>query len=168
MNSRLTFGLVILLLAGIIFSCKDDNTAERLRKIELEKLANFVEEHNIQDYKKSSGLYFIPKVVGTGDTIKVGDRVQIFYATWLIDSTLIDETSGYLAGHRYEPYEFIVGAGNAITGLEEAVTYMQKGAKAGLVIPSELAYGQNGTYGVNGFTTILMEVEIYKFYPASQ
>jgi FKBP-type peptidyl-prolyl cis-trans isomerase len=42
---------------------------------------------------------------------------------------------------------------------------MKKGTKASLVIPSELAYGQTGTYGVGGFTTLLMEVEVYKVFP---
>jgi len=35
------------------------------------------------------------------------------------------------------------------------------------VLPSELAYGQNGTTGISGFTTLLMEVEVYKVYPYS-
>ena len=60
---------------------------------------------------------------------------------------------------------FIVGAGDVISGLDEAVTYMREGGKARLVIPSELAYGQNGTGSVGGFTTLIMEVEVYKHYP---
>jgi FKBP-type peptidyl-prolyl cis-trans isomerase len=81
---------------------------------------------------------------------------------------LIDQTNGYLLGQRYEPLEYVVGAGSVIAGLEEASTYMQKGTKANLVIPSELAYGQNGSSGVSGFSTLLMEVEVYKIYPAAQ
>ena len=95
-----------------------------------------------------------------------GDRIRIFYATWLIDSTLIDQTNGYLDGYRFEPLEFVVGAGSVIGGLEEAVTYMQAGSVGNLVANSALAYGQNGNTSGNppvpGFTTLLMQVEIYK------
>ena len=75
---------------------------------------------------------------------------------------------GYLDGLRYEPLEFVPGnSEDIIQGLQEAVTYMKPGGKANLVIPSEIAYGQNGNIsgGVGGFTTLLMQVEIYKVYP---
>ncbi len=35
---------------------------------------------------------------------------QIYYATWLIDSTLVDQTNGYIEGHRYEPFVVNVGS----------------------------------------------------------
>lgn len=160
------FNSLILIITGIaFFACSDNNDLEKLRKRELELLAEFIENNYPNETPKSSGLYFIEVVKGEGDTIVPGDRVQIFYSTWTIDSVLIDETNGFNAGLRYEPYEYVVGAGSAITGLEEASLYMQKGAVANLILPSELAYGQNGSSGVAGFTTLLMQVEIYKVYP---
>lgn len=158
-------GFIMIVVAVAFFSCKD-NDLEKLRENELKKLDEFINENYPDADRQMSGLYYIEEIEGTGDTIKFGDRVQIFYSTWTIDSVLIDQTSGYSLGHRYEPYEFVVGSGEAIQGLEEAVSYMKKGSKAHLVIPSELAYGQNGTTGVSGFTTLLMEVEVYKIYPA--
>ncbi|HSM47028.1 MAG TPA: FKBP-type peptidyl-prolyl cis-trans isomerase [Draconibacterium sp.] len=164
-----------LIFSVIIFgflACGDDNSLEKLRKKELETLDAYMQANYPDVDPKKSGLYFIEVVKGTGDTIFPGDRIQIFYATWLIDSTLIDETNGYTDGYRFEPYEFVVGDGTAITGLEEAATYMQKGTVANLIINSQLAYGQNGnTYGtppVPGFTTLLMQVEVYKIYKAGQ
>jgi FKBP-type peptidyl-prolyl cis-trans isomerase len=163
------FFLPVLIIAIAIFSsCGDNNNLGKLRQQELEKLDTYIQSNYPNIDPKPSGLYYIELQAGSGDSIQVGDKVQIFYSTWTIDSTLIDQTSGYLLGQRYEPYEFTVGAGNAIQGLEEAATYMQQGTKANLVIPSELAYGQNGTYGVSGFTTLLMQVEVYKIYPAGQ
>ena len=157
--------LVLIIAASLfVFSC-DKNDLGKLREIELEKLDDFIKANYPDIIPKPSGLFYIETVTGTGDTIKSGDRVQMFYSTWTIDSLLIDETNGYAEGQRFEPFEFIVGSGDAIKGLEEAATYMQPGTKASLVIPSELAYGQNGSSGVAGFTTLLMEVEVYKVYP---
>lgn len=162
-------GLLVLVAVILFSSCRDNNNGyERLRKNELAILDSFITVHNYSEYKKPSGLYYIEIQEGIGDTIQVGDQVQIFYSTWTLDaaddSTLVDESAGYSLGHRFEPFEFIVGEGNSITGLEEAATYMTKGTKARLVIPSELAYGQNGSYSVSGFTTLLMEVEVYKVF----
>lgn len=163
-NTFKTLTFIILLVA--IFSCKE-NSLEKLRQSELEKLDNYLQENFPDLQRRPSGFYYMEVEQGTGDTIQPGDRVQIFYSTWTIDSILIDETEGYTSGHKYDPYEFIVGSGSAISGLEEAATLMQKGTKAHLIIPSELAYGQNGSVGVPGFTTLLMEVEVYKIYPIS-
>ena len=159
--------LVIVAALALFLSCNKDNDLGKLRAIELEKLDEFIQANYPNVEAKPSGLYYYEVKAGQGDTIKTGDVVQIFYSTWTIDSVLIDETSGYSLGHRFEPYEFIVGAGDAITGLEEGANYMQPGTIANLVIPSELAYGQNGTTGVAGFTTLLMQVEVYKVYPVN-
>ena len=164
-----------LIFSVIIFgflACGDDNSLEKLRKKELETLDAYMQANYPDAEPTKTSMNYIDEVDGTGDTIVPGDRIQIFYATWLIDSTLIDETNGYTDGYRFEPYEFVVGDGTAITGLEEAATYMQKGTVANLIINSQLAYGQNGnTYGtppVPGFTTLLMQVEVYKIYKAGQ
>jgi FKBP-type peptidyl-prolyl cis-trans isomerase FkpA len=168
-TKKQVFKVLFFAIAAIgIFSCGNDNSLEELRNNELAKLDEYMLANYPDVEPKPSGLYYIEEVKGTGDTIKLGDQVQIYYATWLIDSTLIDETNGYLRGLRYEPFTVNVGSGNAIAGLEEALTYMQKGTVANLVINSELAYGQNGnTQGsppVAGFTTLLMQVEVYKVY----
>lgn len=162
----------MVLFASVFFACKDDDDLQKLRQNELENLSEFIETNYRDEEPKPSGLYFIPVEEGTDTTkIKPGDRVQVFYATWALnselDSILLDETSGYTDGYRYEPYEFIVGGNEAIQGLQEGVTYMTKGEIANLVIPSELAYGQRGTVGVAPFTTLLMQVEVYKIYPSS-
>ncbi len=165
MNNRLLNGFILMLLAVAFFACKD-NDIEKLRQRELEKLDQYIQDNHPGAKPEPSGLFYFEVNEGTGDTIHVGDRVQIFYATYTIDSVLIDQTSGYVDGYRYDPYEFTVGAGTAISGLEQAATLMQKGTVANLVIPSELAYKQSGTTGVPGFTTLLMQVEVYKIYPA--
>ncbi|HKI89027.1 MAG TPA: FKBP-type peptidyl-prolyl cis-trans isomerase [Draconibacterium sp.] len=167
-KSIFSFPVLFIAIIAIFSSCKNNDLGKQ-RQIELQTLKEFIQANYPDSLPKSSGLYYIELEAGnTDDTIKAGDKVQIFYATWTIDSTLIDETNGYLLGQRYEPFEFTVGAGKAIQGLEEAATYMHPGGKANLVIPSEIAYGQNGTYGVSGFTTLLMQVEVYKVYPAGQ
>lgn len=162
---RLFTGIIFTLIAVAFFGCGDDNDLEKLRQNELDKLDEFIAINYPNEEPKPSGLYYIEVIKGEGDSIKFGDKVQIFYATWTIDSILVDQSEGYLEGHRFEPLEFIVGTGGVIKGLEEAVTYMQLNTKANLVIPSEIAYGQNGTTGISGFTTLLMEVEVYKVYP---
>jgi FKBP-type peptidyl-prolyl cis-trans isomerase FkpA len=171
-TTKHVFTLLIFTAVIIGFiACGDDNSLEELRKNELAKLNEYMQANYPDAKPKRSGLYYIEEVKGTGDTIVPGDQVQIYYATWLIDNTLIDETNGYTSGYKFEPFTVNVGSGTSIAGLEEALTYMQKGTVAFLVINSELAYGQNGNIMGNppvpGFTTLLMRVEVYKVYQAN-
>jgi len=162
---------VFLVLGAIaFFACNDGIDYEKMRKEELAILDDYVARVYPGLEPTASGLYYVNEEgTGTGDTIKLGDRVQIYYATWALvdaeDSLLVDETSGYLDGHRYEPYEFVVGAGGSISGLEEATKYMQAGTRSHLIINSELAYGQQGSGSIGSFQTVLMEVEVYKVFP---
>ena len=167
---RIVFsGIFLLIFVIAFFSCKKDNIYVKARKEELKELEAFIAK-NYPDFKPTaSGLYFIETQKGNGDTIKVYDKVQIYYQTWLLQTSdtlvLIDASNEYLDGYYYEPYEVTVGSGGSISGLEEGLTYMQPGSKATLIINSELAYGQDGLYPIPGFSTLVMEVEVYKVFP---
>ena len=158
-------GIFLLIVVVTFFSCNDENIYEKARRSELEMLDEYIAENYPGIEPKPSGLYFIELEKGTGDTIKVGDRVQIYYATWTIDSFLIDQSAGFFEGHRYEPFDVVIGSTSTITGLQEGLTYMQPNAKAIMIINSNLAYGQSGSSAVGGFTTLLMEVEVHKVFP---
>jgi len=162
--------LLVLSLATAIFSCKE-NSLEEQRQNELKILDAYLTKNYPDLEPTKSGLYYKEIKAGAGDTIKVGDRVQIYYATWTIESdgeiTLADESEGFTDGLRYDPLEFVVGTGQVIEGLEEAITYLRKGSVANLIIDSGLAYGQNGSATIDPFTSILMQVEVYKVFPAN-
>jgi len=165
------------MIAIAIFSSCDNNNLGKLRQAELEKLDTYIQSNYPNVDPKPSGLYYVEVDPGIGDTIRYKDQVQIFYRIMTLDSVLVDETNGYSLGQRYEPLKMTVTPPTQLTssatsisgliGLNEALTYMRKDGKAKLVMPSQLAFGQNGTYGVPGFTTLLMQVEVYKVYPAN-
>ncbi|WP_163324238.1 FKBP-type peptidyl-prolyl cis-trans isomerase [Draconibacterium mangrovi] len=167
-----TLSYILLMLGAVaFFACNDGIDYQKMRDNELALLDDYLAITHPGAEATASGLYYFNEPgTGEGDTIKVGDRVQLYYATWSLvegpDSLLVDETNGYLDGHRYDPYEVTVGTGGSIKGLEEGLTYMQPGTRSRLVINSELAYGQQGSgYSIGAFQTVLMEIEIYKVIP---
>ena len=42
---------------------------------------------------------------------------------------------------------------------------MKPGGKSTLLIPSKLAYGAMGTYGISGYTPLLFDIELVKVVP---
>ena len=85
--------------------------------------------------KSASGLYYRDLVVGTGAEAVVGKQVTAKYSGTQADGTPVD------AG----VYPFILGAHAVIPGWDEGVAGMKVGGKRQLIIPSDLAYGPNGS-----------------------
>jgi FKBP-type peptidyl-prolyl cis-trans isomerase len=65
---------------------------------------------------------------------------------------------------RNEPINFALGKGQVISGWDEGIALLNKGASAKLVIPSGLAYGSSGAGGViPPDATLVFEVELLDF-----
>ena len=86
-----------------------------------------------------SGLKYIDQKVGTGKEAKSGDTVEVHYTGWLKDGKKFDSSKD-----RGEPFSFPLGARRVIRGWDEGVAGMKEGGKRKLIIPYELAYGEDG------------------------
>lgn len=101
-----------------------------------------------------SGLQYKSLVAGSGAKPAKSDRVKVHYKGTLIDGTVFD--SSYDRG---EPIVFPVTG--VISGWVEGLQLMQVGSKFELTIPSNLAYGANGSGPVIGpDATLIFEVEL--------
>ena len=85
----------------------------------------------------TSGLQYEVVKKGEGKNAASNDTVKVEYAGKLIDGTEFDSTAKH-----GEPAEFQVD--QVIKGWSEALQLMNAGSKVHLVIPAELAYGENG------------------------
>jgi len=105
-----------------------------------------------------SGLKYSDLKVGTGDTAKKGDTVEVHYTGWLKNGKKFDSSVD-----RKKPFEFKLGAGRVIKGWDEGVAGMKVGGKRKLIIPSKLAYGEDGAGDViPPNAELTFEVELLK------
>lgn len=101
-----------------------------------------------------SGLQFKQLIAGNGAKPTTSDRVKVHYHGTLIDGTVFD--SSYQRG---EPIVFPVAG--VIAGWVEGLQLMNVGSKFELTIPSNLAYGANGSGALIGpDATLIFEVEL--------
>lgn len=102
----------------------------------------------------ASGLQYKQLSAGNGAKPTTSDRVKVHYHGTLIDGTVFD--SSYQRG---EPIVFPVTG--VIAGWVEGLQLMNVGSKFELTIPSNLAYGANGSGPVIGpDATLVFEVEL--------
>lgn len=114
----------------------------------------------LAENKKKEGIKTLPsglqyKVIkeGTGKTPKATDTVVTQYKGSLINGTEFD--SSYKRG---EPAMFPVNG--VIRGWTEALQLMKEGSKWQIVVPPELAYGEQGAGPIGPNATLIFEVEL--------
>jgi FKBP-type peptidyl-prolyl cis-trans isomerase FklB len=100
-----------------------------------------------------SGLQYKVITEGKGKSPKASDTVTVNYVGTLIDGTEFD--SSYKRG---QPVTFPVGG--VIKGWTEALQLMKEGSKWQLVIPADLAYGEQGRPGIPPNSVLIFEVEL--------
>ena len=107
-----------------------------------------------------SGLIIKTESTGTGAKPAVNDVVTANYRVKLIDGTEVDDTY-----RRGRPAEFPIKG--LVKGWTEALELMPVGSKWTIVIPPELAYGENGAAPLIGpESTLIFEVELLSCKPA--
>ena len=95
---------------------------------------------------------------GKGIAAKNGDNVSVHYIGTLQDGTKFDSSL-----NRGIPFDFDLGASQVIKGWDLGVLGMKMGEKRKLIIPSDLAYGENGIPGViPPNATLVFEVELFE------
>lgn len=106
---------------------------------EKQKFSDFVKKTYPKATILPSGLAYILEKEGTGNKAIAGNTVSVHYLGELADGKKFD--SSY---DRNQPIEFKLGQRMVILGWEEGIALLNKGAKAKLIIPYWLAYGESG------------------------
>lgn len=132
--------------------------AEELKKVaDANKKAG---EAFLAENKGKAGVVTLPSGVqykeikaGTGKQPKEADMVKVHYTGTLIDGTEFDSSI-----KRGEPATFKVNG--VVKGFGEVLQLMKEGAKWQVVIPSGLAYGEQGRGPIGPNQTLMFELEL--------
>lgn len=121
----------------------------------------FAKERGVK--KSPTGLlYRVDKQgQGRGKAPQKGDLVVVHYKGSLLDGTEFD--SSYKRG---APETFVLN--QIIPGWAEGLQKIKQGGKMKMVIPPQLAYGENGNSAIPGNATLIFEVELLEIKPSSE
>lgn len=143
-----------------------------LEAVKAKKVA-LIEDIKTTGTKTKSGLAYKIIKPGTGKKPVAGQNVFVHYAGFFVDGTLFDtsyesvaEENGILdiarkEANEYKPFPFSYGNKTGlIPGFIEGLENMKFGDKMALVIPSHLAYGEQGYGSIPPNATLLFEIEL--------
>ena len=102
----------------------------------------------------ASGLQYTIIAQGAEYKVQPQDTVVVNYKGELLDGTVFDQNDGV---------EF--AADRVISGWTEGLGLIGEGGKIKLYIPSELGYGERGTYTIPPHSTLIFDIEIVEVKP---
>jgi len=107
--------------------------------------------------RETTTLQVQEKILGTGIEAKVGNQVSVHYIGKLVNGNEFDNS--YKRG---QPITFELGSGQVIRGWDIAIEGMKVGGKRHLVIPPQLAYGDNSRdpETIPNGSTLIFDVEL--------
>jgi|GEM_PF-1685519 len=150
----LALAMMLALSAALTACNQDEPIAEELPQEEV--LENVIEPEPVA----LTELAIEDTVVGEGPEVSVGDTIIIDWAGYYIDGMLFNSSA--MVG---EPYIFTVGEGTVIEGWDVGVLGMQLGGERTLLIPSDMAFGEEGAHPMVSanqdlrFEITLLEIE---------
>ena len=154
---------LLILFVGIIASCNKDvedpyaaYTPEREAGLIKEWLAAMVTKGNDID-TTVTGIFYIADTtkVGTGPTVVAGNTVTVKYTGMFLDGQVFDASTGYTYIHKdTDPYK------RMISGWEEGIEVLNKGASAAFLIPSAKGYGVTGQGPIPPNTPLIFIIEV--------
>ncbi|WVO12547.1 hypothetical protein L204_100147 [Cryptococcus depauperatus] len=122
--------------------------------IKKEEKKPVAKEEKMKKRTLPSGLIIEDIKVGDGPIAKTGKRLGMRYIGKLTNGKQFDaNTSG-------KPFTFVVGKGEVIRGWDEGLTGMAVGGERRLIIPPQLAYGNQKIPGIPKNSTLRFDVKL--------
>ena len=159
---KLAFALLVLALTVGAVACED--TAKKEEEQANQPTATVAPEPTDipmpdvdgEPTVTTSGLQIIDIDEGDGQAVVATDSVSVNYTGWLEDGTVFDGTALH---NPPEPSEFSLSG--VIPGWTEGLQGMKVGGKRRLIIPPDLAYGDQGSgSAVPPNATLIFDIEL--------
>ncbi|HEY8781893.1 MAG TPA: FKBP-type peptidyl-prolyl cis-trans isomerase [Mucilaginibacter sp.] len=166
-GTNLTFILKIEKVQSLTEAIAEIKTAE------IAEAAKYITDHKLIVKTTPSGLKYVITQPSLKRKPLKGDTLLVNYVGRTLDDKVFDtsiesvaKSSGtFQEGRPYEPFQLVVGTGGVIPGWDEGLLLLNEGSKATFIIPSGLAYGQQGSGPIKPYSTLLFDVELVKIKP---
>ena len=99
--------------------------------------------------------------IGTGAEAATGHILTVHYTGWLYNVEESDQKGAQFDSSRgNEPFEFLLGGGQVISGWDQGIAGMRVGGSRRLVIPPSLAYGDTRNGPIPPNATLVFDIEL--------
>lgn len=147
--NKCTIGLLLLLVSCLVQSCSDD---DEILMNDVEEIKAYLSTNNITAQEDRSGLFFVIKEDGTGESVDPTDIVEVEYEGRLLDGTVFDGTPDGEVNH------FLLS--NLVEGWQIGLPKIKTGGEITLYVPSSLGFGAIGTGGIPANSILVFDIKL--------
>lgn len=142
---------------------------DALKAQEPAKIKKYIADHNLKVEKTASGLQYVITTPGTGAKPAVGDTAVVNYTGKMVSGKVFDTSVKAEATkakipvdpmRQFAPIRIPVGQGKVIPGWDEGLQLLNKGSKAIFIIPSDIAYKDQGIGPIGPYSPLVFEMEM--------
>ncbi|MDX2250418.1 MAG: FKBP-type peptidyl-prolyl cis-trans isomerase [Bacteroidia bacterium] len=145
------FTLLLLVFAG----CDDIPTFDEQLAIDKQIIEDYIAEKGLVGQWTENSVFYVLEDEGIGTEYPTtSSSIDIIYSGTFLDGEEFDSSGGF-------PVTFNVYS--LIRGWQEGIQEFKKESKGILIIPSGLAYGPNGTFGIPADAVIRFDIELLDF-----
>lgn len=127
-----------------------------LKSKEASIIKEYLASHNLSPDTTASGLMIVKESAGKGSSPQKGDKMKVNMSLSLLNGKLI-----YSSTQQGKPLLFEFGRTIENRGVEEALSLMSEGARFQVIIPSALAFGEEGRGEfIPPFTPVVYHIEM--------
>lgn len=169
---KVSFFIVFVWLVLLFGSCQEKpNNPSKVNETELkqslekanryltneeeEDIQNYIARHHLKMISSGTGMRYQIVKEGEGELIQPGQTVTMEYQLKNVmgDVLYSSENEGLMT--------FVVGCGDVVSGLDEAMRFLHRGDVAKVIVPSHLGYGLLGDQkNISERTTLIYIVHI--------
>ena len=142
---------IVFLVITLLTSCNKDDDVKDYKMINEEEIVAYIAANNLNAEKSSSGLYYVIDEPGIGEQPTATSNVTVAYKGYFIDGTVFDQS---------DANGISFGLQRVIEGWTEGITYFKEGGSGILLIPSHLAYGDQGRTGIPGGSVLIFDINL--------
>ncbi|GGE61682.1 FKBP-type peptidyl-prolyl isomerase-like protein [Pedobacter psychrotolerans] len=165
MNKFTKLGLCLGLLATVLFSACEKEY-DSIETVDDAAIQTFIKASNVKYTKDATGYYYNISAQGSGAAVKNSDSVYYSYSFRTLSGTVFYQSTdlmipsnflGYTDRFTFNQTQYL------LTPIREVLTKLNRGGKATLIMPSNLAFGKNGISSLNieSNANILVDLGIY-------
>jgi len=132
--------LILLIVPFYLVGCKKKTQAQ----IDQETISSYISSHHLNATLEPNGVYFVPGTGGNGMYATNATIATVTYKGFLANDSVFDQQTSPYTCHLNQ----------IIPGLQEGISFMQRGQTATILIPSALGYAGATEPGANGYATI--------------
>ncbi|WP_158988856.1 FKBP-type peptidyl-prolyl cis-trans isomerase [Mucilaginibacter sp. L196] len=141
---------------------------EKVKSEEGAQAAKYIADNKLVVRTTPSGLKYVITKTSLKPRPLTGDTVSVNYVGKLLSGQVFDSNIAAVAkmsdldqpGRTYEPIKFPVNTSQVIKGWDEGLLLLHEGEKAIFIIPSALAYGNEGSGPIPPASTLVFDVEL--------